>query len=153
MLAAANSATPTRIAPTPGALARSIEQAKSYARPYGHWRLRRLFPEAVARALAAASFVPPDVSSGSGRLRELTNDEFVSVSLEAVEPLKVLAVPRAAILSDQQGDYVYVVNAQNVVEQRRISVGQKLLGLSQPRRPARREHEAGDERFSARHAA
>ena len=30
------------------------------------------------------------------------------------------AIPRAAILSDQQGDYVYVVNAQNVVEQRRI---------------------------------
>src|SRR6185437_15889291 len=50
----------------------------------------------------------PVISSGSGRIRELTNDEFVSVSLEAVEPLKVLAVPRAAVLSDQQGDYVYV---------------------------------------------
>jgi membrane fusion protein, multidrug efflux system len=48
----------------------------------------------------------PVISSGSGRIRELTNDEFVSVSLEAVEPLKVLAVPRAAGLSDQPGDYV-----------------------------------------------
>jgi membrane fusion protein (multidrug efflux system) len=66
----------------------------------------------------------PVISSGSGRIRELTNDEFVSVSLEAVEPLKVLAVPRAAVLSDQQGDYVYVVNAQNVVEQRRVKLGQ-----------------------------
>jgi membrane fusion protein, multidrug efflux system len=52
------------------------------------------------------------------------NDEFVSVLLEAVQPLKVLAVPRAAVLSDQQGDYVYVVNAQNVVEQRRVKLGQ-----------------------------
>jgi membrane fusion protein, multidrug efflux system len=66
----------------------------------------------------------PVISSGSGRLRDLFNDEFVSVSLEAVEPLKVLAVPRAAVLSDQEGDYVYVVNAQNVVEQRRVKLGQ-----------------------------
>lgn len=49
---------------------------------------------------------------------------FVTVLLEAVEPTKVLAVPRAAILSDQQGDYVYVVNAQNVAEQRRVKFGQ-----------------------------
>ena len=32
-------------------------------------------------------------------------------------------VPRAAVLSDQQGDYVYVVNAQNHVEQRRMQSG------------------------------
>jgi membrane fusion protein (multidrug efflux system) len=57
-------------------------------------------------------------------LRELTDDMFVTVLLEAVEPVKVLAVPRAAILSDQQGDYVYVVNAQNVAEQRRVKLGQ-----------------------------
>jgi len=57
-------------------------------------------------------------------LRELTDDMFVTVLLEAVEPTKVLAVPRAAILSDQQGDYVYVVNAQNVAEQRRVKLGQ-----------------------------
>ena len=57
-------------------------------------------------------------------LRELTDDMFVTVLLEAVEPTKVLAVPRAAILSDQQGDYVYLVNAQNVAEQRRVKFGQ-----------------------------
>ena len=57
-------------------------------------------------------------------LRELTDDMFVTVLLEAVEPTKMLAVPRAAILSDQQGDYVYVVNAQSVAEQRRVKLGQ-----------------------------
>jgi membrane fusion protein, multidrug efflux system len=66
----------------------------------------------------------PIIMAGSIPIRELVNDEFVSVLLEAVQPLKVLAVPRAAVLSDQQGDYVYVVNAQNVVEQRRVKLGQ-----------------------------
>ena len=61
---------------------------------------------------------------GESKLYELTDDEFVTVSLEAVEPLKVLAVPRAAILSDQQGDYVFVVNDKNVAEQRRVKLGQ-----------------------------
>lgn len=58
------------------------------------------------------------------KLYELTDQEFVTVLLEAVEPLKVLAVPRAAILADQQGDYVFVVNDKNVAEQRRVKLGQ-----------------------------
>jgi membrane fusion protein, multidrug efflux system len=57
-------------------------------------------------------------------LRELADDMFVSVLLEAVEPRKVLAVPRSAVLSDQQGDYIYVVTPQNVAEQRRVKLGQ-----------------------------
>ena len=39
--------------------------------------------------------------------------------LEGVEPVELLAVPRAAVLSDQQGDYVYTVDAQNKVQQTR----------------------------------
>jgi membrane fusion protein, multidrug efflux system len=58
------------------------------------------------------------------QIRELQDSEFVSVALEAVEPLKVLAIPRGAVLSDQQGDYVYVVGDGNKVEQRRIELGQ-----------------------------
>lgn len=61
---------------------------------------------------------------GDSKLHELTEGEFVTVSLEAAQPLKVLAVPRGAILSDQQGDYLYVVNAQNTAEQRRVKLGQ-----------------------------
>src|SRR3984893_15420963 len=61
---------------------------------------------------------------GDIKLQELTEGEFVTVSLEAAEPLKVLAVPRGAILSDQQGDYLYVVNAKNTAEQRRVKLGQ-----------------------------
>ena len=68
--------------------------------------------------------VIPANSGGYGAVRELQNDEFVTVLLEAVEPLQVLAVPRAAILSDQQGDYVYVVDAGNIAHQRRVRLGQ-----------------------------
>ncbi len=56
--------------------------------------------------------------------RPLTDGEFVTVLVEGIQPLVALGVPRAAVLSDQQGDYVYVVNAQDHVEQRRIQLGQ-----------------------------
>src|SRR6516225_10305616 len=56
--------------------------------------------------------------------RELFDGEFVTVLLEGVQPITVLAIPRAAVLSDQQGDYVYVVDAQNKAQVRRIQQGQ-----------------------------
>ena len=59
----------------------------------------------------------------SGR-RELTNDQLVRVVIESVQTRQVLAVPRAAILTDQQGDYVYVVGDGDVVQQRRLKLGQ-----------------------------
>jgi membrane fusion protein (multidrug efflux system) len=61
---------------------------------------------------------------GGAGLRELFDSEFVTVLLEAVEPLKVLAVPRAAVLTDQQGPYIYVVNDKDIAEQRRVKLGQ-----------------------------
>jgi membrane fusion protein, multidrug efflux system len=66
----------------------------------------------------------PGVPSNGPAPRELFDGEFVTVMIEGVEPITVLAVPRAAVLSDQQGDYVYVVDAQNKAEQRRIQLGQ-----------------------------
>jgi membrane fusion protein, multidrug efflux system len=56
--------------------------------------------------------------------RELFDGEFVTVMIEGVEPITVLAIPRAAVLSDQQGDYVYVVDAQNKAQIRRVQLGQ-----------------------------
>ncbi len=49
-------------------------------------------------------------------IRELIDNEFVTVLLEGVQPVMAIAIPRAAIMSDQQGNYVYVVNAQNKAE-------------------------------------
>lgn len=65
--------------------------------------------------------IPNPVSGGA---RELTDGEFVSVIVEGIEPVELLTIPRAAVLSDQRGDYVYTVDAQNKVQQTRIHLGQ-----------------------------
>src|SRR5215472_3554696 len=66
----------------------------------------------------------PGLPEGGPAPRELFDGEFVTVLLEGVQPITVLGIPRAAVLSDQQGDYVYVVDAQNKAQQRRIQLGQ-----------------------------
>ena len=73
------------------------------------------------------SAVRTTARSATAPTRELVDGEFVTVLLEGVEPVELLTVPRAAVLSDQQGDYVYTVDAQNKVQQRACS-------LASPRR-------------------
>ena len=63
-------------------------------------------------------------TAGGVRLRELVADEFVTVLLESADPRQVIAVPRPAILADQQGTYVYVVDDKNIARQRRVRLGQ-----------------------------
>src|SRR6476660_8325470 len=60
----------------------------------------------------------PDPSTTGGPVRELDDNEFVTVMLEGVQPVEVLAIPRSAVLSDQQGDYVFTVGPDNKAEQR-----------------------------------
>jgi membrane fusion protein (multidrug efflux system) len=67
---------------------------------------------------------PLDAGTGTRNVRELTNNEFVTVVVESVQPTMQLAVPRTSVLSDQQGDFVYVVDAQNTARQRRVRLGQ-----------------------------
>lgn len=63
-------------------------------------------------------------SAAGVTVHELTDGEFVTVVLEGVQPIEVLAIPRSAVLSDQQGDYVLAVGPDNKAEQRRIQLGQ-----------------------------
>jgi membrane fusion protein (multidrug efflux system) len=65
----------------------------------------------------------PQLAASEG-VRELTDGEFVTVDLEGVQPVEVLAIPRSAVLSDQQGEYVLTVGADNKAEQHRIQLGQ-----------------------------
>jgi membrane fusion protein, multidrug efflux system len=74
----------------------------------------------------------------SGGDRELVDNEFVHVLLQGAEPVSLLTIPQAAILSDQQGDYVYAVDGHNKVVEKRITLGQStpataavLSGLEQ----------------------
>jgi membrane fusion protein (multidrug efflux system) len=56
--------------------------------------------------------------------RPLVDGAFVTVLVEGIQPVMALGIPRKAVLSDQQGEYVYVVGPGNKVEQRRIQLGQ-----------------------------
>ena len=70
------------------------------------------------------NLIHPGMKVGEPGSRELTDGEFVTVLLQGVQPVSVLAIPRAAVLADQQGDYVYVVDAHKKAQIRRIKLGQ-----------------------------
>jgi membrane fusion protein (multidrug efflux system) len=65
-----------------------------------------------------------------GAARELVDGEFVTVILEEAEPIEAVTIPRAAVLTDQQGDYVYVVDGENKVRQRRVQLGPATPGIA-----------------------
>ena len=65
-----------------------------------------------------------------GTTRELVDGEFVTAILEDAEPIEAVTVPRAAVLTDQQGDYVYVVDSENKVQQRRVQLGPSTPGIA-----------------------
>jgi membrane fusion protein (multidrug efflux system) len=56
--------------------------------------------------------------------RTLLDGAFVTVSVEGIQPVMAMGIPRKSVLSDQQGDYVYVVGEDKKVELRRIQLGQ-----------------------------
>ncbi len=72
----------------------------------------------------------PGSKAGEAGDRELSDGEFVTVALEGVEPVDQIVIPRSAILSDQQGNYVWVVGDGDKVEQRRLQLGQSTPGLA-----------------------
>jgi membrane fusion protein, multidrug efflux system len=84
--------------------------------------LRGVIPNPLLHRLAT--------QGGRSTVRELTDNEFVTVLLEGAEPVEVLAIPRAAVLSDQQGEYVFVVGPDNKAEQRRIKLGQSTTTIA-----------------------
>jgi len=67
---------------------------------------------------------------GHATVRELVDGEFVTVLLQGVQPVELVTVPRAAVLSDQRGDYVFTVDAQNKVAETRIQLGQSTPGTA-----------------------
>jgi len=62
--------------------------------------------------------------------RLLVDGELVMALLQDVKPTEALAVPRAAVLADQQGDYVFVVGKDNKVEKRAVKLGQSTPALA-----------------------
>lgn len=60
---------------------------------------------------------------GGDGLRELVDGQFVTVLLEGVQPVELVTIPRAAVLTDQQGDYVYVVGEDNKANRANVKLG------------------------------
>ncbi|MGD9507337.1 MAG: efflux RND transporter periplasmic adaptor subunit [Geminicoccaceae bacterium] len=56
--------------------------------------------------------------------RLLVDGSLVGVIVEEAQPKQALVVPQAAVLNDQAGSYVLVVDAESKVEQRRVQLGQ-----------------------------
>lgn len=75
-----------------------------------------------------ATFPNPEVPTKSGdsktpRLRELSSGDSVRVRVEAGRPVQVLSVPETVVMSSARGKFVYVLNAQDEAEGRRVEIG------------------------------
>lgn len=66
----------------------------------------------------------PALTSGNGDLtaRELVDGELVTAIVEDAQPVEALTIPRAAVLTDQGGDYVFLVADDDKAQQRRVTL-------------------------------
>ena len=64
------------------------------------------------------------VAGAENGARQLVDGQLVNVVLEDATPTEAITVPRAAVLTDARGDYVFVVGADGKAEQRRVKLGQ-----------------------------
>jgi len=76
--------------------------------------VRALIPNPVRRAPGGSTPVTP---------RELVDGQFVTVYVEGAEPVLAITLPRAAVLQDQQGSYVFVVGEGNAAQRRNVTLG------------------------------
>jgi len=61
-----------------------------------------------------------------GSERRLIDGMFVTVFVEGPEPVQAVVIPRAAVLQDQQGWFVFVVAAENRAERRNVQLGHSI---------------------------
>ncbi len=73
-----------------------------------------------------ATIANPKRGQGGGNgltSRELVDGEFVTVTVQDPHPVQHLVIPRAAVLSDQQGDYAFTVDAQHHARRVNLRLG------------------------------
>lgn len=78
--------------------------------------LRALIPNPVREGMRGGA--PGD--------RELIDGQFVTVFVEGAEPVQAIVIPRAAVLQDQGGNYVLVVDGEKKAQRRPVTLGQTL---------------------------
>lgn len=72
----------------------SARQAQARTTPFPHWRMSRVLPERVARAIAGLPFAPPELGGLSGR-RELHNSQRQYLAGEVLRDSTARAVALA----------------------------------------------------------
>ncbi|MDB5413728.1 MAG: efflux transporter periplasmic adaptor subunit [Rubritepida sp.] len=70
-----------------------------------------------------ANPVREGVAPGSPGARPLTDGQFVTVLLEGATPVEAVVIPRAAVAQDQQGFFVFIVDAEGKAQRRNIRMG------------------------------
>lgn len=58
--------------------------------------------------------------------RPLIDGMFVTVFVEGVEPVPQVVIPRAAVLQDQGGNFVFVVDGGNLAQRRGVTLGRSI---------------------------
>lgn len=76
--------------------------------------VRALIPNPIRQLETGPATVAP---------RELVDGQFVAVVVEGAEPVMAITLPRAAVLQDQQGAFVFVVGEGNVATRRNVTLG------------------------------
>ncbi len=94
---------------------------------------------------------PPRIKADAGQPleRPLVDGAFVTVLVEGIEPVLALGIPRKSVLSDQQGDYVYVVGS----EQQGRATPRSIGTVDTHHRRGRRRIEGGRDGRHRRHPA
>jgi membrane fusion protein (multidrug efflux system) len=98
---------------------------------YGHignvdFMSNRISPSTDTILVRGTIANPPLAGPATGGVtnRELTNGEFVTVILRGLKPQQAVVVPRQAVLNDQLGTFVLVVDTNSIVERRPVTLGQ-----------------------------
>ena len=58
--------------------------------------------------------------------RALIDGMFVNVFVEGATPVQAVVIPRSAVLQDQQGNYVWALDAENKAQRRPIGLGRSI---------------------------
>jgi membrane fusion protein (multidrug efflux system) len=70
------------------------------------------------------------VTRGQVGDRELIDGQFVNVSVEGVDPVLAIVIPRAAVAQDQGGSFVFVVDEENRAQRRPIRLGRSTADMA-----------------------
>jgi membrane fusion protein, multidrug efflux system len=73
--------------------------------------------------LVRARIANPAIAASGPADRRLIDGAFVTATVEGTEPVMAILIPRAAVLQDQQGSYVFVLDDGNRAERRAVRLG------------------------------